>query len=625
MTDFEKLDTNDVEDWFGSTIFKRGVDYQRSGRVSELHSSEKRILASVDGTRKYTVSVEIMDDGELIADCNCPYEYDCKHAVAVILEYLQLIQDRIDIPEIDSDDRRLLLLNEDIVEDFKHEGIYKIEQGVQDQLNSFLNKRTKEQLVEQLLELAGRYPEVADDLQSTPQIFLQDVTRSISNLRRDINRIGDSFEWNGYNDEGENEPNYDRIRLKIETLTNGGHADDVLPLCTLLIEKALDLVGMIHDDGDMAIEMGEFSPVIIKVLEASSLGDADKLIWVLDVLRKDQYETFEEFGSLLDNDYPESVWNSFIDQLDGHLDKERQISNRDDDSRSFERGYLAQWMIHGLEKAGRTEEIIPLCITEAVENDEYDRLVERLMALNRFDEAEEWIHKGIKALGNRFLGITSELRKKYCRIMQIRKNYPAVAQLLVEEFVRHTSTHAYEDCRRSAEKIGEWRTVRSSLLKYLETGRAPWLRGDWSLPKSGLETPKISNSRRFPLVNNLLEVALLEKDPERILYWFDRSPKEPRGWFSPSNDTVASAVQTHAPDRAVEIWQKLAESLINQVKPSAYEEAARYLRKASKVMSAGNKLDEWRQYLLKLRETHKRKRRLMDILDQNSITLFERE
>jgi len=65
----------------------------------------------------------------------------------------------------------------------------------------------------------------------------------------------------------------------------------------------------------------------------------------------------------------------------------------------------------------------------------------------------------------------------------------------------------------------------------------------------------------------------------------------------------------------VAIWKNMAEQLIGQVKPSAYQEAAKYLRKAAKVMSREKRLAEWEAYLKELREEHHRKRRLIEILD----------
>jgi uncharacterized Zn finger protein len=65
----------------------------------------------------------------------------------------------------------------------------------------------------------------------------------------------------------------------------------------------------------------------------------------------------------------------------------------------------------------------------------------------------------------------------------------------------------------------------------------------------------------------------------------------------------------------VAIWKTKAERLIAQVKPSAYQEAAKFLRKAGEVMSKQNKQAQWDQYLRSLRDAHARKRRLIEILD----------
>jgi uncharacterized Zn finger protein len=111
------------------------------------------------------------------------------------------------------------------------------------------------------------------------------------------------------------------------------------------------------------------------------------------------------------------------------------------------------------------------------------------------------------------------------------------------------------------------------------------------------------------------ELAILEKNPERVLYWYVRLPKKRYGWYGTDDDAIAAAVQTHAPDRAVAIWKSKAERLIAQVKPKAYQEAGKYLRKAAKVMAEEKKQVDWDRYLQSLREHHARKIRLMEVLD----------
>ena len=66
----------------------RGESYFQRGRVSILNSSDGSLIASVKGTRKYQVTLDLREE-ELIVSCTCPYFTDvvapCKHVWATIL------------------------------------------------------------------------------------------------------------------------------------------------------------------------------------------------------------------------------------------------------------------------------------------------------------------------------------------------------------------------------------------------------------------------------------------------------------------------------------------------------------------------------------------------------------
>lgn len=66
------------------------------------------------------------------------------------------------------------------------------------------------------------------------------------------------------------------------------------------------------------------------------------------------------------------------------------------------------------------------------------------------------------------------------------------------------------------------------------------------------------------------------------------------------------------------IWKALAEQGIARVKPSAYNEAAGYLRKVAKTLIREKKEADWSQYLAGLRAEHYRKKRLLEVLDSLS-------
>lgn len=102
-----------------------------------------------------------------------------------------------------------------------------------------------------------------------------------------------------------------------------------------------------------------------------------------------------------------------------------------------------------------------------------------------------------------------------------------------------------------------------------------------------------------------------------MLTWYDHPghKAEYGGLYHASLDEkVAEAVRPSHPDRAIEIWQRLAEGWIAQVKPKAYEASAPYLRKVRDTLVESGREGEWDQYLKKLRQQNSRRPRCLEVL-----------
>jgi uncharacterized Zn finger protein len=276
---------------------------------------------------------------------------------------------------------------------------------------------------------------------------------------------------------------------------------------------------------------------------------------------------------------------------------------------------LINWIIHALQQAGRTDEVVPLCEKEAKKTGSYERLVRILLEEKRLTEAEKWIFEGLKDLGEKWPGVTSHLRQQLRDIRSRQKNWPMVAALQVYEFVDRPSLEDYKDCKKAASKVKAWSNVRKGLLNYLEKGIFPWDMENWPLPSTGLKPPEKQRRQQYPMTSNLINIAIYEKKPDRVLHWYDQRPKQRYSWFNSDDDEIATAVKDQYPDRAINIWKAMAESQIATVKPKAYKVAAGYLRKASKLLKKLKRSDEWESYIQDLRQVHFRKRRLMEILD----------
>ena len=83
---FKALTWDNVDLWVGQAISNRGKNYQRYGNVQELaYAPDGSLIAQVEGNEIYITSVDIIPGPHLRSVCTCPYQEQCKHAVAVVL------------------------------------------------------------------------------------------------------------------------------------------------------------------------------------------------------------------------------------------------------------------------------------------------------------------------------------------------------------------------------------------------------------------------------------------------------------------------------------------------------------------------------------------------------------
>ena len=617
LDQFANLTWNDFEDWAGSKIVSRGKSYQSQGRVSELAKTDNgSLVAWVDGTVRYATQVLMGAGGLPESICTCPYELDCKHGVAVTIEYLKWLENSRPVPRTLPEDERLIQLEDDDWMDEPNDDEKSfLSEAIRKDIDSFLKDKTKAQLIGLIHEIASRHPEIAQDFVDCRHLKVGNTKALTKRLRQEIRDISEEPGWQNYWQGEGFTPDYSSIRKKLKMLLAAGYADEVLDLGRDLVTSGVRLVEMSDDEGETAMEITACMPLIVEALDQSSLDYSDKLNWALNAELEDQYGLCETFAEYLQRKHPKPVWSAVAEQLLSRLKSLKNNRGADGYSQKYQRDRISDWAIHALERAGRKNEIIPLCEAEAKRTNSYIRLVERLIVERRYSDAEIWIQKGIRATTGKWSGISSGLRNKLREIRMREKNWPVVAAIMTEEFVRYPSLKAFEDCKKTSVKVKAWSKVRENLLRYLEKGVLPWGQKGWPLPDSGVEKPGPDRRNRFPMLDNLIVIAIMEKKPDQVLHWYDRLTKEPYGRLGVDDDEIATAIQTFAPERAVDIWKNKAERLIAQVKPRAYREAGKYLRKAGSVMARRKKQKQWDQYIQYLRQQHARKSRLMETLD----------
>lgn len=610
---FHTLSYDDLTDWAGSRIVSRGRNYQKQGRVNDLAITlDGGLLSWVDGTRAYATHVFFTENGQLGSFCSCPYGSRCKHAVATILEYVAHVEAGRQIPLAgENDERRHLVeeLDED-VETRDYEGSGSSSFAL---LDVFLEKKTKSQLIDFIKNIAVDHPGVMSELVDASRVAVGDAASLLKRVRKEIRELSRRPGWSRSWSDERYTPDYSGVRRTLRTLLGNGHADAALAAGEDLLKFGVRHVEESDDDGETFDEVSSSLEVVAKALVLSTLAPEKKLLWAIDAMSEDDFGLCASFQEVIQESYSDGVWSRAADVLLSRL-KNPESAGASLGCR-YKRKHLVEMAAYALERAGREQELISLYASEVPVTQDYLRLVDHLLSAGMLDDAERWIHEGIKASKNNAPGTASRLREKLIHIRTTQQDWEAVVAMRVEDFAGFPSVQTYEDCKAACDRLGLWEQVRLCLLESLEKASFPWDMQGWPFENQALRSTDDCPMDKVRRNDILIDLALHEQDPERVLALYDKRPKQTGFWVYRREDEIAEAVRDYAPERAVRLWRYLAEQLIAQVKAEAYEEAATYLRKAFKVMERLDKRDDWDNYLAALRSEHKRKRRFVEILD----------
>lgn len=637
---FSELTWDDLEEWAGSRIVARGRSYQRKGSVRELQrDDEGALVAWVSGSRLYATSVTIEGSKDLISECTCPYWTTCKHAVAVVVEYLEMAKSGTAVSGVKADDQRVeqlgarmeiftdaeefdaLQLDEEYAETLSESS--GSSQSPDSSLRAYLQEHTNAELVALLLELAETHDEVRQSLENRRSLTSGETRKVLQRIRSEIAALEEP-DWESHH-YGSQAVNTERLKAMLQAMVASGQVDAAVRLGPELLAAGSRALQYEHE-GESSDAIGECLDVLFQALDRSSMSPADRIAWALDMSLDDEYDLcYNGLENLLENDYTRSDWSAVCDHLTQRLDAHEQPPGDDGLSTDYKRDQIVDWLIHALEKAGMGKEILPLCEREAPITLSYNRLVDRLMAEQAWDEARRWCRKGIEAIADRYPGLQAGLREQLKTINQHSGNPLAGLAIQAEEFFARPGSEGFLALCNAAGGQGVGEGVEAWCRHYLTTGRRPRSGRkrksdpdmDWPLPAPEVEIPAPRGDNEAPMVDVLIGLAIAENKPNEVVKWYDRAGlTEAEHWerdVSLDGDVAEAIASTH-PDRAVAIWKGLAEMEIARVKPKAYEEAVHYLRKVKDVLTRSGREGEWEEYLAALRQQNKRRPRCIEQL-----------
>ncbi len=657
---FADLTWEDLKKWAGARVVGRGKSYRSA--VEDLRlTSDGRLLAWVEGGDRYATVVTIGKGGKLSSVCTCPYAVACKHAVAVVLTYLDTIQAQTPVPAVEKNDERLKRLtgaeddddldgdgwNED--DDADSEDVSRKRPGKSGRsadpdsaMRRFLEGLTPTALLDLVRELANDFPDVRQWIDDRVELQSGDVAKLLANTRREIANVSADPGWTRHWSNERHIPNYSRVQERLESLLASGHADEVVALGDEILRRGIQQVEMSDDEGETGQEIAGCMEIVLRALKTSSKSVPERLLWEIDARILDDYGILDGIeGSFAERSSGTPAdWAAVADELARRLQAMPvTAAKRDADGshRDYRRQGVMRWLLDALKRAGREREIAAILIREADITNCYVELVDHLLAAKQKDAAEEWARKGFERTIEKLPGIAWSLEERLRNLAARKRAWPLVAAFRAMEFFDRPDADRFAEVQKATAACNLWNTVRPMLLRWLETGARPDRasptppprRGKtvgasaattsgtaWPLPATGLPDPGENDRyQSFPDTSTLIEVAIREKRNTDVLRWYGDAGIGGEHWQDHQGEAVADAVQETHPDTALAIWLRMAKAQIAMTKPATYEIAGTSLEKMKAVYRRTGRLTEWERLIASLRTENARKPRMLEVLD----------
>jgi uncharacterized Zn finger protein len=655
---FDDLTWEDLKEWAGSRVVARGKSYRRA--VEDLRvTTDGRLLAWVQGGDRYATVVSLGKSGKLSSVCTCPYAIACKHAVAVALAYLDAVQAGRSVPAVDPDDERLERLargqylegpDEDDSEDLppsvvslKRLAKCSPSESPEVAARRYLESLSPSALLEFVQQLANDFPQVHQRIADRIELQSGDLKKLVTNTRREIERASAEPGWTRHWSNSSHIPNYSRVRERLESLLQSGHADEVVTLGEEILRRGIQQIEMSNDEGETGQEIATCMEIVFRALTSSSTTVAERLLWEVNARLLDDYCILDGIDGpwAAPSAFTSADWSAVADDLARRLEAIPVAAAKGDavDShQSYRRQSIMRWLLDALKHAGRERETTAILTREAEITECYVELVDYLLANKQKDAAKVWACKGFERTIEKSPGIAWALEERLRNLAAREKNLLLAAAFRAMEFFDRPDLDRYTALQQAASPLGLWELIRPTLLRWLETGTRPdenpvvetprrdrhkasasrqvMSQTSWPLPSTGLGvTERKARYPFFPDTPALIAIAIQEKRNDDVLRWYKQKTKH-GGWETDCQaETVAEAVQQTHPDEALAIWKRRARSQIATTKPSAYEMAGAYLKKMKAVYRRTDRLAEWEQFLADLRRETARKPRMIEVLD----------
>jgi uncharacterized Zn finger protein len=565
-----KLTEAQVKSLASAQSFQRGQSYYHDEAITNPVRQGMELRAECEGSdyEPYEVSATLNKNGVAETDCTCPYDYGgiCKHIVALLLTYVHE------------------------PESFE----------VLDDLQSDLSNLSKEELIQLVGDLVNRDPKL----------------KSVVNLSQAAPRAGKAMNVSAYRAQAKRamasqSHNTMRRELKAlrETAQRLAKAGDQLN-AGAIFHAALDEATKGYDevaweidyDGHICIEVDGLAEGLGKCLQTAQADAPTRWQWI-EALLQAEYKD-RELGGV---DFAPSANDALLKFAN---DEEWQkieaiIRNKIHRGSGWDRESWVHFLSARLSKQSNKDDLIRELGTPQQQAD-------LLIRKRKFDEALTVLRdvvRGFPGLLKRFadalltagaktqaLQLVEETTKDsrnrstaYEWLVNYYEKHGSLEQIVdaqLELFLTYPNFAAYQKLAEKSRQLGNWNPMRAAAMKAVEANKNHFL---------------------------LMDIFLYEGNLKAALELW---PKAQWGWGVNYELKLAQACEKEMPKKALEIYLKMVERLINARSRENYKQAAQYLKKVRKLYETLDAKEEWSKYITALRVKYSALRALKEELEK---------
>ncbi|OGJ86867.1 MAG: hypothetical protein A2487_18270 [Candidatus Raymondbacteria bacterium RifOxyC12_full_50_8] len=405
-------------------------------------------------------------------------------------------------------------------------------------------------------------------------------------------------------------PNYALAVKGMRKLGRKRCYDALLRILEAMLDKGNNIMD-VFEDNDVWWEIHAAIRIAIHYLKKSTLSKSDQMLWLIDTFLRDRTGHNEWLGLksyIKKRPLTPSELEAVLAGLETRIQKEKGKKY------GFTRYKYAQWDYELMEQAGMKERLLPFCIREAEENNQYHRLVEFLLKNDQYEDARKWVQKIAQSKDKEKLrqaGCCRSILKEYL----IKKGTLLEAvPIELDDYLEYGgspfSSHLIGLCK----KAGVWEIMKPVIVEYRVSGKLPE-RLPEPLKYSGLSLPPNGETPELPFYKALFMISSDDEKPDEMVYWLQRweissQPRNlPFSWYAPALE------ETH-PEWAIKLWKWSAESALSVAQEGWFEGGAEHLRKIKPLYLKLCKLQEWHNYLGELNQIFRDKKGFSEFLPQ---------